>query len=119
MNYRDINLHDAIDEKKWIEASKRYTEAKSLRDRYMYNASGKEFENIVDMLLKEGVLLSADKSNPNIWSPNYDGYTAEFALYIWREAVLPSIGSNYDEFRAMDALDRMAKNKFGGLKKIS
>lgn len=97
---------NAINEKKLIEFANKYQKAKELAQKYLFDTD--YVINIVDMLVSKGV-ITVDKSDSTIFNVDTETYTPHFAMYIWRECVLPVVGLSYQEYEAMDALHKMSK----------
>jgi hypothetical protein len=59
------------------------------------------------VLVSKGVLSNVDTSNSEIWNDDLECYTPYYAMFIWREVVLPTIGIDYEMYQAIDALKKM------------
>jgi hypothetical protein len=99
------NVSGVINETKLVEYVDKYNTAKKLADKYLYDT---QFViNIVDLLVSKGVLINVDKSNQEIWNDELECYTPMYAMYIWREVVLPTIGIDYDTYKAISEIKKM------------
>ena len=94
-----------INEQKIKEDAEKYNLARQLADKYLFDTE--YVISIVDMLVSKGVLSNVDKSNSEIWNDNLECYTPHYAMFIWREVTLPTIGIDYKYYQAIDSLKRM------------
>lgn len=88
----------AFNETKFKEEHDKYITAKKLCERYLYDT---DFViEIVDKLIEAGV-LSVDKNNCEIFDNSTENYTPQFAMFIWREIVLPNMNYSFKEYQTM------------------
>lgn len=108
-------MKEAFNEEKFIAQYTKYNKAKKLSEKYLLDTE--YVIQVIDMLKDKGVLvLSNDyKNEPEIWNDYLECYTPSYAMYIWRECVLPALDYSYEEYKTFDSIVESLK-KVGGVK---
>jgi predicted lipoprotein len=89
----------AFNENKFKEDYEKFIKAKKLCERYLFDT---DFViEIVDLLEKNNHIV-ADKNNSEIYNQSTETYQPQFAMFIWREIVLPNMNYSFDEYQTMN-----------------
>ena len=104
LNKMNKSLKDAVNVDKINEIYPKYKLAKQLSELYLFDTE--YVKEKINFLIEKGVIIMLDK-NEEVYNYELDCYTPAYAIHIWRECVLPSIGIDYETYQAFDALSKM------------